>query len=602
MCEKYVFAGIKRKSILFSIKSLILLIALAAILVLLTAITVSATVYSPWTREAVDTTSTTDIQCAKVGDANYTQEQEFTWGVLAINTHKSIYLPNEAASIGIAVLDNEGHMVCDADVTLTITDPGNNETVLSTGNGLIKVSPQCCVYGVTNLPDFYTNYTVDGAGTYVMNLTVTAVTADGTKSITDEFTVQNSVDFDVARDGPTRIYPPVSYVMNFTIKANKNYTGLIREYVPASFVITLQDGLTVTTVGDTKILTWTKNLVEGETYNFYYAFDAPDVSPYLFTLGALEIGSFKEDRQWQIANDGTETYYFDDHDGSVQEWKECPACMADGSTTTYAVCKVNGRTELLNRTNCLGTDLGPITIVKIRAYGYITLTTDYVELRPEFNAGVGTYVTADLPLDSGDWGTPIDITTDTNYPVPWTWSNVSNLECGAICRHPQGQTTDVFVAKVEIEVNHTPTWVSYSDLDCLTQCDNFSSYADQHIVYMRGSGFRPSTAYKIIFWDSDGANVEAELNSSDEYGVLNAAHRFASGDKASPPSWNATVYYPEGYNPISHDSDDAYLLADASFTVQDSAIPEFPGVVTAIAVCMLCAVAYMVMRRKVGKR
>ncbi len=239
--------------------------------------------------------------------ANDTQEQDFTCGVLAINTHKSIYLPDETAFIGIAVLDNEGHMVCDADVTLTITDPSNIETVLSTDNGLINVSPQCCVYGVTNLPDYYTNYTAGGAGTYVMNLTVTAVTADGTKSITDVFTVQNSVDFDVARDGATRIYPSVPYVMNFTIKANKNYTGLIREYVPASFVITPQDGLTVTTVGDTdtKILTWTKNLVKGETYNSYYEFDAPDVSPYLFTLGALEIGRWKEARQWMIASDAS---------------------------------------------------------------------------------------------------------------------------------------------------------------------------------------------------------------------------------------------------------------------------------------------------------
>ena len=33
---------------------------------------------------------------------NYTQEQDFTWGVLAINTHKSIYLPDETAFIGIA--------------------------------------------------------------------------------------------------------------------------------------------------------------------------------------------------------------------------------------------------------------------------------------------------------------------------------------------------------------------------------------------------------------------------------------------------------------------------------------------------------------------
>ena len=32
----------------------------------------------------------------------YTQEQDFTWGVLAINTHKSIYLPDETAFIGIA--------------------------------------------------------------------------------------------------------------------------------------------------------------------------------------------------------------------------------------------------------------------------------------------------------------------------------------------------------------------------------------------------------------------------------------------------------------------------------------------------------------------
>ena len=255
--------------------------------------------------------------------ANYTQEQDFTLGVLAINTHKSIYLPDETAFIGIAVLDNEGHMVCDADVTLTITDPSDNETVLSTSNGLIKVSPQCCVYGVTNLPDYYTNYEVDGAGTYVMNLT--AVTADRTRSITDGFTVQNSVDFDVARDGATRIYPSVPHVMHFTIKANKDYDGLIREYVPASFDITPQDGLTVTTVGDTKILTWNKNLVEGETYNIYYEFDAPDVSPYLFTLGALEIGSFKEDRQWQIASDATVTYYFDAYDVGGEEWKFNPA-------------------------------------------------------------------------------------------------------------------------------------------------------------------------------------------------------------------------------------------------------------------------------------
>jgi hypothetical protein len=227
--------------------------------------------------------------------------------VLAINTNKSSYLPNETAFISIAVLDNEGHMVCDADVTLTITDPGNNATVLSTGNGLINVSPQCCVYGVTNLPDFYTNYEVCGAGcgagTYVMNLTVTAVTADGTKSITDVFTVQNSVDFDVARDGPTRIYPYAPYNMGFTSNANKNYNGLINEYVPASFEITPQADLIITTINDIKILSWNKQLTKGEIYNLSYEFDAPDISPEFYLLGALDIGNWKEARQWQIASD-----------------------------------------------------------------------------------------------------------------------------------------------------------------------------------------------------------------------------------------------------------------------------------------------------------
>ena len=138
-----------------------------------------------------------------------------------------------------------------------------------------------------------------------MNLT--AVTPDGTKSITDNFNVQSSVEFDVTRDGPTRIYPPVPYVMNFTIKANKNYDGLIKEYVPASFEITAQDGLTITTVGDTKVLAWNKNLVKGEVYNIYYEFDAPEISPYLFVLGELEIGNWREARQWQIASDIAES-------------------------------------------------------------------------------------------------------------------------------------------------------------------------------------------------------------------------------------------------------------------------------------------------------
>ena len=237
----------------------------------------------------------------------YVENREFTWGVLAINVNKSIYLPNEKSKIGIGVLDDEGSLVCDADVTLEITNPSNQKTVLTTANKDIKISPECLFLGVTELADYYTDYNVGGVGTYNMNLT--AVTANGTKSIQDSFTVANFVDFDVERDGPTRIYPPSLYEMEFTVKANKSFNGEVKEYVPASFVITPQQGLTITTVGDAKMLTWNKTFVSGGTYDLSYEFDAPEITPEFYLLGALEIGDFKELRQWQIASDADVTIY-----------------------------------------------------------------------------------------------------------------------------------------------------------------------------------------------------------------------------------------------------------------------------------------------------
>ena len=208
---------------------------------------------------------------------NYTIEQDFTWGVLAINVNKSIYLPNEDSFIGIGVLDDEGHMVCNASVTLEIINPLNQKTTLTTTNGDIKISPECEVYGVTDLPDYYTDYSVSGVGAYLMNLT--ALTANGVRNIQDNFSVQSAVDYDVARQGPTRIYPFVPYNMSITINANKNYNGVINEYAPAGFNITPQAGLAITTVNDTKILSWNVNLKAGNDKKLYYSFYPPDISP-----------------------------------------------------------------------------------------------------------------------------------------------------------------------------------------------------------------------------------------------------------------------------------------------------------------------------------
>jgi hypothetical protein len=234
--KKYVFAGIKRKSILFSIKSLVLLTALATILVLLTAITVSATVYSPWTREAVDTTSTTDIQCAKVGDAdndglvevvigidgmgdniymyespspdstlqfidptpaNYTQEQEFSWGLVSLNTRKSIYKPGETAEFIIVVLDKDGRPVSGADISMTVTSPNDKKTTYSTVARTIIPGEECGLYNASYLTEVEGNHTI-----------TVATTIGGVEVAFDTyFPVQQEYAFDIIRTAQSKIDP-----------------------------------------------------------------------------------------------------------------------------------------------------------------------------------------------------------------------------------------------------------------------------------------------------------------------------------------------------------------------------------------------------------
>ena len=61
-----------------------------------------------------------------------------------------------------------------------------------------------------------------------MNLT--AVTANGVRSILDNFSVQSAVDFDVARNGATRIYPAANYTMNITYTDKYNNTWLSNNF------------------------------------------------------------------------------------------------------------------------------------------------------------------------------------------------------------------------------------------------------------------------------------------------------------------------------------------------------------------------------------
>jgi hypothetical protein len=237
-------------------------------------------------------------------------QQDFSWGVLAINTDMSVYRPGATAYLQMGVLNDGGHTICDADLDLVISTPSGTVVSKSTDDGSIVRAPECGPNNVISVPDYFAYYTIPGEqGVYTMRLT--AHTANGTKQITDTFSVQSDLSIAVARTGPTRIYPVALYPMTLRVTSDTAWEGTVTERVPASFDISLpqqsQAYDSVTEDGDTKLITWNVSVAAGETAQLGYYFDAPDISPEFYLLGpAIVTGdgvSFEEQRQWQIASD-----------------------------------------------------------------------------------------------------------------------------------------------------------------------------------------------------------------------------------------------------------------------------------------------------------
>ena len=240
--------------------------------------------------------------------------QNFTWGVLAINTNKSVYLSTETekypqgerAYLQMAVLDDFGHTICDARLTLEITSPFGQVTVLSTDNGEIIMNEECGPDNIIDSPDYYAFYQTDMMGSYLMRLT--AQTDNGEREIVDEFYVFDALPFEIERVGPTRIYPWVGYSMEFYVVANEDYKGEFIETVPVSFEIPEREDSIMRELENVKEIVWEVDWKKGESYKYRYVFDAPDVSPEFYLLGKARTDNFEERRRWQIASDAEVNY------------------------------------------------------------------------------------------------------------------------------------------------------------------------------------------------------------------------------------------------------------------------------------------------------
>lgn len=227
----------------------------------------------------------------------YESQHRFSYGVLAINTNKTQYLPAEKVYIQMASLRNDGHTVCDSDLVLTVIDPAGGESILP-----VERSGKCQRNNVTDIPDYFSYFDTSAVGHYKLILRNNL----NEYKIEDSFEVVEEVPFVVERMGPTRIYPFVPYKFTIRIKTLKAYKGVVTEKVPATFLLNRE-----AVVDDKwKNITWDVELEAGQSVDLSYEFDAPDVSPELYFLGPLAIGDYIETREWQIAGDADETVVF----------------------------------------------------------------------------------------------------------------------------------------------------------------------------------------------------------------------------------------------------------------------------------------------------
>ncbi len=246
-------------------------------------------------------------------------QQDFTWGVLTINTDKSIYKKGDTAFLQMGVINDLGHTICDADLSLVVTTPDGSTYPFASSNNSISQSGDCRGDSYVTTPDYFAYFKIPEInGDYRMVLT--AVTANGTRSIVSHFSVEDNPSFDVVRSGPTRIYPVYPYLVSLKITSPVDWSGQIVEKVPSSFDITQSSyvdqyqSITTSADGQEKIISWNLSLNANEQKTIGYYFKAPLISPEFYLLGPLSFYSsgadissttpvFQESRQWQIADD-----------------------------------------------------------------------------------------------------------------------------------------------------------------------------------------------------------------------------------------------------------------------------------------------------------
>jgi len=212
-------------------------------------------------------------------------------GLATINTKKSIYHPGETAEIIMVVLDSQGHLVENADITVNVTSPSGISSIY---NNAIPKSR-----GV-----YLLNHTTNQEGIYLMTVLATAPGVDST--MYSYFQVSNNYEFDILRNIPATTDPwqtPLTATIKIvTFTDTQSFT--LTETIHNQYEIIHTANATLTELNNQHILTW-YNLTNNSIVS--YTVRPPYITPALYEHGPASVTygneTFFESRPWYLAVD-----------------------------------------------------------------------------------------------------------------------------------------------------------------------------------------------------------------------------------------------------------------------------------------------------------
>jgi len=220
--------------------------------------------------------------------------------MLSLNTDKVQYSFGEQVNIQITSLNNEGSILCNSSLELSIIKEGR--AIEQPG---VTHSSTCDPDNTATLnPDYTAYFAPLEEGEYQIKVT----NLDSNDSSELQITVgDNQLDYSISRWGAHRVNPQSAnrYPMKLILTANKDFTGKLVDQIPLFLEVVWYGPAKVEESESGQTVTWEIDIKEGETKEFTYEYKIPNDTSDNFPLGPSKLVSkeetyFEEIRPWNI--------------------------------------------------------------------------------------------------------------------------------------------------------------------------------------------------------------------------------------------------------------------------------------------------------------